>query len=133
MKASYYAKALREIETSGKIPEAKLVDHFLGILTQNGHAHMLPKILRSYQRIRSKEETQSTIEVTSAESLSEHDVQALLKKAPFSNVLTASHKKVIRKTDPTLVGGVVVRSGTTRYDASYKRMLLELYQSLISS
>lgn len=133
MKASYYAKALREIETSGKIPEAKLVDHFLSTLTQNGHAHMLPRILRSYQRIRSKEEAQSTIEVTSAELLSEQDVQALLKKAPFSNVLTASHKKVIRKTDPTLVGGVVVRSGTTRYDASYKRMLLELYQSLISS
>lgn len=130
MKASYYAKALREIEISGTIPEQKLVDQFLGILTQNGHAHMLPKILRSYERIRNKEEAQSTIAITSALPLSESEVQTLLKKDPFSNVLTASHKKVIRKTDDTLIGGVVVRSGTTRYDASYKRMLLELYQSL---
>lgn len=130
MRASYYAKALREIETSGTIPEEKLVEHFLGVLAQNGHTHMLPNILRSYERMRSKEEAQGTIEVTSATSMAESEVQALLKKDPFRNVLTASHKKVIRKTDPTLVGGVVVRSGTTRYDASYKRMLLELYQSL---
>ena len=130
MRASYYAKALREIEVSGKIPEEKLVDHFLGILTQNGHTHMLPKILRSYERMRSKEEAQSTIEVISAAPMTEHEVQSLLKKDPFRNALTASHKKVIRKTDATLVGGVVVRSGTTRHDASYKRMLLELYQSL---
>lgn len=133
MRASYYAKALREIEVSGKIPEDKLVDHFLRTLTQNGHAHMLPKIVRSYERIRNNEEAQSTVEVTSASPMTEQDVQALLKKDPFRNVLTASHKKVIRKTDTTLIGGAVVRSGTTRYDASYKRMLLELYQSLISS
>lgn len=133
MKASYYAKALREIEVSGKIPEQKLVDQFLATLTENGHAHMLRKILRSYERIRNKDEAEGTIAITSAKQLSEQEVQSLLKKEPFSNVLTASHKKVIRKTDDTLIGGVVVRSGTTRYDASYKRMLLELYQSLIST
>lgn len=130
MRASYYAKALRAIRVEGAIPEDKLIEHFLSTLAQNGHTHMLPKILRSYARTEAKEASQSTIEVTSAKSMTEAEVQSLLKKDPFRNVLTASHKKVVRKTDATLVGGVVVRTGTTRYDASYKRMLLELYQSL---
>lgn len=132
MRASYYAQALYELALAEKGGEEKLIRQFVETVAGNGHAHMLPKILKSYERIAEREVRKSTIEVTSAAPLSEEKVLALLKKEPFKHALTAAHKKVVRKTDDTLVGGVVVRTGAQRIDASYKRMLLDLYQSITS-
>lgn len=133
MRASYYAQALFDLAQTAEGGEEKLIRQFVETVAQNGHAHMLPKILKAYERIAEKETRKSTIEVTSAVPLSEAHVLQLLKKEPFKNALSASHKKVIRKTDDTLVGGVVVRTGKVRIDASYKRMLLDLYQETIKS
>jgi F0F1-type ATP synthase delta subunit len=133
MRASYYAQALYDLALTEKGGEEKLIRQFVETVAGNGHAHMLPKILKSYERIANKEARKSTIEVTSAAPLSEENVLLLLKKEPFKNVLTVSHKKVVRKTDDTLVGGVVVRTGAMRIDASYKRMLLDLYQETIKN
>ncbi len=133
MRARYYAQALYDLALTEKGDEAKLIRQFVETVAGNGHAHMLPKILKSYERIAEKEARKSTIEVTSAVPLSEENVLKLLKKEPFKNALTASHKKVVRKTDDTLVGGVVVRTGRVRIDASYKRMLLDLYQNAIQN
>lgn len=133
MRARYYAQALYDLALTEKGDESKLIRQFVETVAGNGHAHMLPKILKSYERIAEKEARKSTIEVTSAVPLSEENVLKLLKKEPFKNALTASHKKVVRKTDDTLVGGVVVRTGRVRIDASYKRMLLDLYQNAIQN
>lgn len=133
MRAIHYAQALYELSLAKKPDEQKLLSQFTETVAANGHTHLLPKIVRCYERIVLREARNSTIEVTSAKTLSEEAVLALLKKDPFKNVLTAAHKKVIRKTDDTLVGGVVVRTGAMRIDASYKRVLLDLYQSSITN
>jgi F-type H+-transporting ATPase subunit delta len=132
MRAIHYAKALYDLTQTEKSGGEKLLTHFVGTVAQNGHAHLLPKILKSYERLVKKDSRTSVIEVASAHVLTEEEVTQLLKKEPFKNLLTASHKSVVRKTDKTLVGGAVVRTGTMRVDASYKRLLLDLYQSLIT-
>ncbi|HEY9585329.1 MAG TPA: F0F1 ATP synthase subunit delta [Candidatus Paceibacterota bacterium] len=128
MRASSYAQAFHELTTSRKIEEGALVKQFVAIVAGNGHAHLLPKIVRSLERTLRREEKKETIEVTSAKELSTGDVTELLKREPFKHALSPLHKKVVRKTDPTLVGGTIVRTGALRIDASYKRSLLELYR-----
>lgn len=130
MRASWYSQALYEVLASHKGDDAKLLQQFRDTVVRNGHAHMLPKILRSFERLLVKKDREATIEVTSATPLSEKDVAELLKKAPFKNVLSPGHRTVVRKVDETITGGVVVRTSMMRVDASYKRMLLELYQKI---
>lgn len=130
MRASWYSQALYEVLASHKGDDAKLLQQFRDTVVRNGHAHMLPKILRSFERLLVKKDREATIEVTSATPLSEKDVAELLKKAPFKNVLSSGHRTVVRKVDETITGGVVVRTSMMRVDASYKRMLLELYQKI---
>jgi F0F1-type ATP synthase delta subunit len=133
MRASSYAQALHELSVDGTIDGGKLVKQFVATVMGNGHAYLLPKIVRSLERIHKREEKKSTIEVTSAKALSPEHVADLLKRAPFKHALSPLHKKVVRKVDETLVGGEVVRTGTLKIDASHKRALIELYQSLIIS
>lgn len=132
MRASSYAQALHELAVADKQDDGKLVKQFVATVEGNGHAHLLSKIVRSLERIEKREEKKSTIEVSSATALSPEKVAQLLKREPFKHALSASHKKVVRKVDATLVGGAVVRTGSQKIDASYKRTLIELYQSLIS-
>ena len=133
MRASWYSQALYEVLTSHKGDEEKLLKQFKETVIRNGHAHMFPKILRSYERLLAKKQKEATIEVTSATLLSEKAVAELLKKSPYKNVLSTSHRSVGRKVDETITGGVVVRTSTMRIDASYKRMLLELYQKITAN
>ena len=130
MRASLYAQAFHELVASKKIGEETLVKQFVATVAANGHAHLLPKIVRSLGEIERKEEKKETIEVASAKELSTGDVTELLKREPFKHALSPLHKKVVRKTDPTLVGGTIVRTGALRIDASYKRSLLELYRHI---
>ena len=130
MRASYYAQAFHELAAAQKIDAGKLVKQFVETVAGNGHAHLLPKIVRSLERIEKREEKKETIEVTSAKELSTARVAELLKKDPFKRALSSTHKKVVRKIDETLVGGEVVRTGSLKIDASHKRSLIELYQHI---
>lgn len=130
MRASWYSQALYEVLASHKGDEEKLLKQFKETVIRNGHAHMFSKILRSYERLLAKKQKEATIEVTSATPLSEKTVAELLRASPYKNVLSTTHRSVVRKVDETITGGVVVRTSTMRIDASYKRMLLELYQKI---
>jgi F-type H+-transporting ATPase subunit delta len=132
MRASTYAQAFHELAATEKIEGEKLVKQFVATVLGNGHAHLLPKIVRVLDRIEKRTEDQATIEVTSATALSPEKVAQLLKREPFKHALSAAHKKVVRKVDATLIGGAVVRTGAQKIDASYKSSLITLYQSLIS-
>jgi F0F1-type ATP synthase delta subunit len=131
MRAEYYAQALWELESAGKV-DKNMLTHFVGTVKKNGHAHLLPKISRALENITEKAEKRQTIEVISGDDLSEGAVATLLKNEPFKHALTPKHKKVLRKKDESLIGGTVVRTSDTRIDNSYKRALLDLYQSLIT-
>ena len=131
MRPSFYTYALYELlqDAKHKGNEDKLVEHTVGTIRANGHAHMLPKVARALERIAAKRAKETTITVTSADDITQEEVLTLLKKEPFKHLLSGEHKKVVRKTDPSIVGGTIVRTHSERTDASYKRMLLDLYQS----
>ena len=133
MRAAHYAEALYSAITDHPNDEEKLVGNFVATLKTNGHTHFLPRIIRSIERYHARDEKSRTISITSSKVLSEQDTQEILRKEPFKNLLSASHKRVERIVDDSVIGGVIVRTKTVRVDASYKRALIELYQSLIRS
>lgn len=134
MRASYYAKAFLELSVAQTVEERRLVKQFVATVTQNGHTYLFSKIVRSLERILRREEKKKTIEVTSAGDLSVERSLKLLKTAPFKEMLSLrGDEKIIRKRDETIIGGTIVRTGSIKIDASHKRALLELYQSLIST
>lgn len=133
MRASSYAQALHGALTEHPKDEEQILSHFVATVAANGHAHLFPRIVKHFARIIGKSEEETTIEVTSATELSEADVIAILKKEPFKHALAAHHKKVVRKVDDRIIGGVIVRAGTTRIDSSYKRALSDIYQNFTAT
>ena len=131
MRASWYAKAFFDLANSKTMGEEQLINHFTKTVTENGHAFMFPQILRSLKRIQEREEQKTTIEITSVAPISENEIGTILKHRYFKHAVSPFHKRVIRKTDETLVGGTVVRTGTLRVDTSYKRALLDLYTNVV--
>ncbi len=131
MRASYYSRALHAALKEHPEMEEKLQKQFMETVSANGHSYLLPKIVRSFEKLQEKDEKAGTIVVTSATEITTEHTQELLKKEPWKHALSTSHKKVIRTVDHSLVGGVVVKTGNTRIDGSYKRALLDLYQHII--
>lgn len=132
MRAIHYAKALHEL-TRSEDTDPALFSRFVEILAKNGHLHLARKMVRILTRLIEREAKQNTIELTSAQPLTEGAVGELLKRDPWKHAVTAQHKRVVRTTDDTLTLGVVLRTSKERVDASAKRSLLDLYQSLISN
>lgn len=130
MRASYYSRALHAALGEHPEAEAKLLKQFAETVAANGHSYLLPKIIRSFEKLTAKDEKDGTIVVISAIALTAENTQELLKKEPFKHALSTSHKKIVRTVDGSLVGGVVVKTGSTRIDGSYKRALLDLYQHI---
>ena len=130
MRAAHYAYALEELLREEPTKETELVDRMLTVVHQNGHDHLLKKILRAFTKLHDRHIKRSTIEVVTATPITEADVQKLLKSEPFKKILSADHKHVKRTVDDSIVGGTIVRTGAERVDTSYKRALIELYQHI---
>lgn len=130
MRSSWYAKALFDLTEKSTLAEDTLIQHFVGTITRNGHLHMLPRILRSYARIKAKALKRATIEVTTATPANEREVLALLRNEPFSRILSPKHKRVVRLVDPNIIGGTIARTSSARVDMSYKSMLVGIYQNM---
>ena len=130
MRASHYARALLELSKDEPKNVDTLVERLWQLMQKNGHQHLAKKVLRAFTKMSQREEKMSTIEVITAVPIAETSVQKILKKAPFYNVLSTSHKKVLRTVDESVVGGVIVKTGSRRVDQSFKRSLSELYQHI---
>ena len=130
MRASQYAEALYSAAKEHPHKEDAMLTNLVETLKKNGHTHFLPRIVRSLLRFRARDEKERTIRITSSAELSEKETQELLRKEPFKNLLDASHKRVERVVDDSIIGGVIVSTKAERIDGSYKRALIELYKSL---
>ena len=130
MRAAQYAEALYRAAKEHPHKEDALLSNLTETLKANGHTHFLPRIVRSLERFRTRDEKEGTIRITSSRELTEKETQELLRKEPFKNLLDTSHKRVERVVDDSIIGGAIVSTKSQRVDGSYKRALLELYKSI---
>jgi len=132
MHASYYAKALFGLSRGKNHNEQQdLVVRLLRVLKSNGHIKLLPAILREYERIEYAQRKKrgavlSVAKLTHQEKL-KRDINL------YRNQLGLAEKKIEVKIDAHLIGGFTLQTENTIADASYKKMLLELYRRMVAT
>ena len=114
---------------TSRMGASKILRNFLFVVIDNRRTYLLPEIVESFQRVIREREGIAEAEITSAVELS--DTQ----KKNFSQTLQRlTGKKVEAKfsLNPGLLGGAVVRIGSTVYDGSVRNRLNELRTRLAS-
>jgi F0F1-type ATP synthase delta subunit len=131
MRAIHYAKVMYALTAGKPVAEQRdLVDQVIEAARERRNGHLLPKILRAYERIAAREEARGTIIVATADPITEARAMEIIRSDVTRQIIDPTHRRVVRTVDPTLVGGFVVRTRGWRVDASYRRALTDLYRRL---
>ena len=119
------AKAMEGVADLLKL--SALTRNFLGVLAANCRLAALPDIVRAFASIAAAARGEVSAEVTSAHPLSSAQLKALearLKAREGQDV------KLSAKVDPEILGGLVVRIGSTQIDSSIRTRLNTLAQAM---
>ena len=115
---------------AGKIGMMPQVRNFLAVIMDQQRLAQLDEILAEYHAVASEQSGIAEAEITSARTLGDADRVEL-----EANVakLAGGRIRPIYREDPSLLGGVVVRIGSTVYDGSIRAQLQQLKQKLVSA
>jgi F-type H+-transporting ATPase subunit delta len=96
---------------------------FVGVLAKNGRKRELRKIIRAFKRIAAEHRGETIAEVVTARPLNDDQVAALK-----AQLRTRAGRDVILEptVDPNILGGLVVKLGSQRIDASIRTKLNRL-------
>lgn len=118
-------KALSE-RSNIQLPLAKL----LAMLAERGRLELLPDLLAVYRERLLAHNNVVRATVTSAAPLSADKVQRL--EASLGS-LTGKKVQLETQVDPSIIGGVVTRIGSTVYDGSIRTQLQKMRQQLVEN
>jgi len=100
-----------------------LFNNFLRVLAQHGRLELLPTILEQSQQLHEQQSGRGRVTLTAARELTDaarDEIYSRLNAAlPFDPILET-------ETDPSLLGGLVIRIGDTVYDSSVRTRLKQL-------
>lgn len=106
---------------------SEIFTNFLRVLARKDRLNLLPLILaESFKRhefLQGKQRVQVTSAMDLSDDQKERIRQMLNDKLPFEPIIEA-------KTDPTLIGGIVIRVADTIYDSSVKTRMKQLREKL---
>jgi F-type H+-transporting ATPase subunit delta len=105
----------------------ELVRNFLLLLAEKGRIRELDEIVRELDALVAEEERRLTVDLTTAYELSDSEADTIVRE-----IERAAGRKVdaTRRVDPDLIGGVVLRAGSMRVDASVRGRLERLRHEL---
>jgi F-type H+-transporting ATPase subunit delta len=140
------SQALREVLANPAIPsEQKLrvldaiasrlglfpqVRNFLAVITDHQRMNVLSEILDEYHSLADEQAGFAEAEITTAHPLNNGDRAELEVQVAR---LAGGRVRATYREDASLLGGVVVRIGSTIYDGSIRARLLGLKQKLINA
>lgn len=119
------AKAFNAIADALKLDP--ITTNFLGVLARNGRKGQLAQAIRLFRRLAAEHRGETTAEVVSAHPLSDDQV-AKLKDKLRSRV--GRDVTIDARTDPAILGGLIVKLGSEMIDASLKTKLNRLAQAM---
>ena len=133
MLARLYAELLIKVLEGGKIsPTGKeadqKVEHFMRLLRSRGHAQLLPRIVREFERALERARRKGDIVLRVART-EDRGAFAGVAKEVLAKAGRAG-ANVREQVDETLVRGFTLEGSDFRYDASARRKLLALYEAL---
>ncbi len=140
------SKELREVMTDPSIPgEQKLavldamaarigmmreVRNFFAVIIDHQRLGDLHEILKCYAEVADSGQGVAEAEVVTAHTLNEDDRQSLEEQVAR---LAGSRVRVAYTQDASLLGGAVVKIGSTVYDGSLRAQLEQMKQALVSA
>jgi F-type H+-transporting ATPase subunit delta len=111
----------------GMFPQAR---NFIAVIMDHQRLHELSEILTEYRAVADEQSHMAEADITSAHPLNDQDraeLEAQVAKLAGGRVRATYHQ------DPTLLGGAVVRIGSTVYDGSIRAQLQQLKQKLVNA
>jgi F-type H+-transporting ATPase subunit delta len=106
------------------------VRNFLAVVMEHQRLAELDEVLTEYHAIADEQSNLTEADITSARPLNDQDraeLEAQVAKLAGGRVRATYHQ------DATLLGGAVVRIGSTVYDGSIRAQLQQLKQKLVSA
>ncbi len=99
--------------------------NFLGVLASNGRKNQLFAVIRAFRRLAADHRGETTAEVTTAHPLKDDQISAL--KAQL-RARAGREVAIETRTDPDILGGIIVKLGSQMIDASIRTKLNRLAQ-----
>jgi F-type H+-transporting ATPase subunit delta len=115
---------------AGRIGMFPQVRNFLAVIMDHQRLAELDEILTEYHAVADEQSSLTEAEITSARPLNDQDraeLEAQVGKLAGGRVRTTYYQ------DATLLGGAVVRIGSTVYDGSIRAQLQQLKQKLVNA
>lgn len=119
------AKAIDAV--AGVLGLSPLTRNFLGVLAGNRRLAALADVIRAFAAIAAAERGEVSAEVTSAHPLTDTQLKALGKKLEERE---GRKVKLKASVDPELLGGLVVRIGSSQIDSSIRTRLNSLAHAM---
>jgi F-type H+-transporting ATPase subunit delta len=115
------------VKQMGDVPRP--MRNFIAVLIDHSRINILPDIAKQFETELNTRLGRVEAEVTSARQLSESERQALVAQVSQTTGRQVSAKYSV---DAALLGGAVVRVGSTVYDGSVRGQLQKIKQELVS-
>jgi len=138
---------LREVLENPSIPEAeklKVLDglaprlglsrpirNFIALLTHHQRLHELPQMITAYASIADENTGIAEVEITTARPLDNENRRLL--EQQVAKLAGESRVQATYREDPSLLGGAVVKLGSTVYDGSVRAQLEQMRQRLATA
>ena len=115
---------------AGRIGMSRQARNFIAVIMHHQRLHELNEIIDEYRTIADEQSLIAEAEITSAHPLNPQDraeLEAQVEK------LAGGRVRATYLQDPTLLGGAVVRIGSTVYDGSIRAQFQQLKQKLVNA
>lgn len=119
------AKAIDAVATVLKL--SPLTKQFLGVLAGNRRLSALPQVVAAFGAIAAAQRGEVNAEVSSAHPLTDDQLKSLTEKLKARE---GREVKLKAKVDPEILGGLVVRIGSTQIDSSIRTRLNTLANAM---
>ena len=113
-----------------KLGLSTLMRNAVKLIADKGRLPQLEEVLRALEELAEAETGRVRVEVTSAKPLSEAYYNRLSEKLQRA---TDRQVVLVKKQDPSLIGGVVTRVGDQVFDGSISNRLSELRETLLAN
>jgi F-type H+-transporting ATPase subunit delta len=114
---------------NAKLGMVKELRNFIAVITRNGRIASVHEIAQAYRTELQERQGIRQAEIVTARELNEKERNALLAGV---GQLAGAKIQATFKLDPSILGGTVVRIGSTVYDGSVKGRLERLREELIA-
>lgn len=116
---------------SGRIGMSGTVRNFVAVVTAHNRLTELPEIVTSYLHLADEDSGVVEAEVTSARPLDDAGKRTL--EQGVAQMVGGTQVRATYREDPSLLGGAVVKVGSTVYDGSVRGQLEQMRQRMVAA